>query len=252
MAANIYQRINEVMKEAEYIKKGSAGQGTGVLYDEVIAMLRGLLTKNGIVIAVDFLADDSRIKPGKNSDQYIYEGCFNVSYINVDDPADRLVTQVVAHAMDSGDKAPGKAITYATKISMLKVFAIETGLNDEGRGYGNGGYTEDQKGQFEEALENKDALAMYVFMRQVGPDIYTSLYNSFEKGSISKNKKLCDQLCEAGQDIIKGYAEQITELVDSRDPAVFELTNELQGLEKSLVANLLDTNTKQYLKENKQ
>ena len=35
--------------------------------------------------------------------------------------------------MDSGDKAPGKAITYATKISMLKVFSVETGDNEEAR-----------------------------------------------------------------------------------------------------------------------
>jgi hypothetical protein len=35
--------------------------------------------------------------------------------------------------MDAGDKAPGKAITYATKISMLKVFGIETGDNEESR-----------------------------------------------------------------------------------------------------------------------
>ena len=130
---NIYQRINAVMSEAEYIKKGSAGQGTGVQYDEVIAMLRGLLTKNGIVIAVDFLADSFRItEPKKN---YIYQGFFKVSYINIDKPEDRLVTEVVAHAMDAGDKAPGKAITYATTISMLKVFSIETGINDEARNY---------------------------------------------------------------------------------------------------------------------
>ena len=130
---NIYQRINAVMSEAEYIKKGSAGQGTGVQYDEVIAMLRGLLTKNGIVIAVDFLADGFRItEPKKN---YIYQGFFRVSYINMDKPEDRLVTEVVAHAMDAGDKDPGKAISYATKISMLKVFSIETGVNDEARNH---------------------------------------------------------------------------------------------------------------------
>lgn len=138
---NIYQRINAVMSEVDYIKRGSAGQGTGVLYDEVIAMLRPLLIKHGIVVTADFLADTSRENAKGN---YIYEGFFSVSYINTDKSEDRAVTKVVAHAMDAGDKAPGKAITYATKISMLKVFAIETGINDEGRVVNTEGLTDEQ------------------------------------------------------------------------------------------------------------
>jgi hypothetical protein len=35
--------------------------------------------------------------------------------------------------MDAGDKAPGKAITYATKISHIKVFGFETGEDEESR-----------------------------------------------------------------------------------------------------------------------
>ena len=35
---NIYQRINAVRKEIEYVKIVSAGQEQGVIYDEVIAL----------------------------------------------------------------------------------------------------------------------------------------------------------------------------------------------------------------------
>ena len=128
---NIYQRINAVMAEINYVKRVSAGQGTGVLYDEVIADLQPLLIKHGIVVKVDFLADSSRTAGAKNN--YIYEGFFSVSYINMDTPDDRFTSEVVAHAMDSGDKAPGKAITYASKIAHLKTFGYETGDNDESR-----------------------------------------------------------------------------------------------------------------------
>lgn len=127
---NIFQRINAVMKDIDYIKRGSAGQGTGVLYDEVIAGLQPLLVEHGIVVAVDFIADTSRTNP-KGS--YIYEGYFDVHYINIDKPEDKLTCKIVAHAMDSGDKAPGKAITYACKIAHLKTFGYETGENDESR-----------------------------------------------------------------------------------------------------------------------
>lgn len=147
---NIYQRINAVMKDQSiYIKRGSAGQGTGVLYDEVIAKLAPLLASHGIVVAVDFIADQSR--QGKNGG-YIYEGLFNVHYINCDNPEDRLTCQIVSHSQDSGDKAPGKAITYAAKISHLKVFGIESGLNDESRADSN------EFSEAEEALKSAGSL----------------------------------------------------------------------------------------------
>jgi len=131
MSKNIYQRINEVISQNIYIKKGSAGQGTGVLYDETIEALRKHLTTAGIVIVPE-KAGESRSRQNAKGN-YVYECDFNIHYVNMDDPSDRFTSFIEAHAMDSGDKAPGKAITYATKISMLKVFQIETGLNDESR-----------------------------------------------------------------------------------------------------------------------
>ncbi len=128
---NIYQRIRDVIAEKIYIKRGSAGQGTGVLYDEVISAITPHLINHGIVFNTEKVGE-ARSRKNAN-DNYIYECDFNVHYINVDNPSDRFTALVEAHAMDSGDKAPGKAITYATKISLLKVFQIETGVNDESR-----------------------------------------------------------------------------------------------------------------------
>ncbi|MCJ8293541.1 MAG: ERF family protein [Colwellia sp.] len=129
---NIYQRINAVMKESIYVKKGSAGQGTGVQYDELIALLAPALTKWGIVVVSEKAGNDARARDTKKG-TYIYECDFNIHYINIDQPNDRFTTLVESHSMDSGDKAPGKAITYATKISMLKVFSIECGDSEESR-----------------------------------------------------------------------------------------------------------------------
>ena len=129
---NIFQRINAVMQDKSiYIKKGSAGQGTGVVYDEVIAVLAPLLTKHGIVISIDKMGDSSSRETKKGA--YIYECDYKISYINIDNPSDRLESIVEAHAQDGGDKAPGKTATYATKVSMLKVFSIESGDNEESR-----------------------------------------------------------------------------------------------------------------------
>lgn len=129
---NIYQRINAVMKKGVYLKKGSAGQGTGVQYDELISHLAPLLAENGIVVTSE-KASESKSRENKKGN-YIFEGDFNIHYINIDNPEDRFTTLIESHAMDAGDKAPGKAITYATKISMLKVFGVESGDNEESRG----------------------------------------------------------------------------------------------------------------------
>lgn len=128
---NIYQRINAVIAEGLYLKRGSAGQGTGVLYDELISVLQPLLTKHGIVVTTEKAGEARTRNTAKG--HYVYECDFNVTYINMDNPEDRFVNLVEAHATDAGDKAPGKAITYAAKINMLKVFQVETGLNDESR-----------------------------------------------------------------------------------------------------------------------
>ena len=131
MSKNIYQRINEVMKQEIYVKKGSAGQGKGAEHDEVIALLVPHLVSNGIVVEVSKAAD-SRSRETKKG-VYIFECDYNVSYVNVDDPKDRITVLVEAHAMDAGDKGPGKAMTYAAKTAHLKVFSIETGESDESR-----------------------------------------------------------------------------------------------------------------------
>jgi len=90
-----------------------------------------LLAANGIVVTAE-KAKDSRSRSNAKGN-YIYEGDFNITYINMDNPEDKFTTLIESHAMDAGDKAPGKAITYATKTSMLKVFQVETGLDDESR-----------------------------------------------------------------------------------------------------------------------
>lgn len=119
------------MHRISYVKRGSAGQGTGVLYDELISQVRPFLIEEGIILTTEKVGESKSRQTAKGG--YIFECDYKVSYINIDDPKDRIENIVEAHAMDAGDKATGKAITYATKISLLKVLSLETGLNDESR-----------------------------------------------------------------------------------------------------------------------
>ena len=140
---NIYQRINAVMQEVEYVQKDKAVSGGGASYkavthDQAVSVLRKSLVKNGIVInpvqvSGEFLemrnlnATPNPIKMG------LYTGSYDIYFVNMDNPEDKVCLSVQAHASDNGDKAPGKAMTYAVKTAMLKQFTLETGENDESR-----------------------------------------------------------------------------------------------------------------------
>jgi hypothetical protein len=137
---NLFQRINEVRKQAAYVQKDKRVQEGGgymaVTHDAVTAMLREALIEHGIVITMSALGSsisDTGTVTAKGTPFIRYAARYRVEFINVDEPGDRLTVEVESHALDLGDKAPGKAMSYAKKYAMLKTFEIETGENDEGR-----------------------------------------------------------------------------------------------------------------------
>jgi len=137
---NLFQRINEVRKQAAYVQKDAiVREGSGykaVTHDAVTAMLREALIEHGIVITMSALESsisDTGTVTAKGTPFIRYAARYQVEFINVDEPGDRLAVEVESHALDLGDKAPGKAMSYAKKYAMLKTFEIETGESDEGR-----------------------------------------------------------------------------------------------------------------------
>ena len=139
---NLFQRINQVRKAIGYVQKDKAvstGQGSykAVTHDQVTALVRVHMIDAGIVCYPELLASASLPKEtdadGKTSKQFRYEATYAFHFVNADDPADRITVTIQAHAMDNADKAPGKALSYAKKYAVLKVFEIETGEDEESR-----------------------------------------------------------------------------------------------------------------------
>lgn len=152
---NIRQRINQVMREVDYVKRASAGQGTGVKYDEVIAKLRPSMIKHGINLEVTEsgqIAKVDELVSKTGSKQSLYQGQLEVRLVNIDEPTDFVSYLVTAHGADNGDKAPGKLNTYAAKVALVKAFALETGENDESRYYKEPESTEAQFSIFTDLL----------------------------------------------------------------------------------------------------
>lgn len=118
---NIYQKIVAVMGEIDCIQKSDKkvnGQYTFVSHDQVTAAIHPVLVKFGIVIIPTV---ETCIQVGNRT-----EVTLNVSFVNADVPADRFSLVSVGYGIDSSDKGPGKAVSYAYKYALLKAFCLET------------------------------------------------------------------------------------------------------------------------------
>ncbi len=142
---NIYQRLHAVMLAVEYIKRDAVPRsGTGVYRDKVVAEVRSALLQNGIVTSTSQIPGSGRfIEPSEaalkaNGNLMIYCGSYTTRFVNIDDPADFHEVTHEGQANDYGDKAPGKASTYAEKLNIIKGLMLETGIADEGRNAGEG------------------------------------------------------------------------------------------------------------------
>lgn len=130
---NIYQRINAVMKSVTYVQKDSQIQGyKAVTHDQVVSVARAAMVENGIVLSVSLVEShfDEAVNGAK---MRMYRATYDVVFTSADDPSSQIIERIEAHALDNGDKAPGKCCTYAVKTAVLKVLWLETGENDESR-----------------------------------------------------------------------------------------------------------------------
>lgn len=240
---NIYQRINAVMIEVKYIQKDGSISGSGpsykaVTHDMVTAKLRESIVKNGIVVRLEQLKSEmiQERDVEKNIKMHLYSGQYNVHFVNIDKPDDFATVSITAHAADNGDKAPGKAASYATKYAMLKLFSLETGENDESRTAEPILFTQAQKDEFDDILARSSPLDMAAFSQTVGPAVMADLNSSFKDGEKSSGKAKTKKLISEGWLQVDEIARQATELLDSQDPAVTEIVSELTPMEKRMVA----------------
>lgn len=123
---NIYQRILAVMDELKYVRKGEKtvnNQYRFVSHDAVSEAIHPLLVKHGIAMIPSV---QSWKQDGNRTEVDI-----TVSFINADKPEDKFEVRAFGFGVDSQDKGPGKAVSYATKYAVLKTFVLETGDDPE-------------------------------------------------------------------------------------------------------------------------
>lgn len=141
---NLYQRINAIRQKVSYVKKDKAvstgGEGSykAVTHDQVCSITREHLVEHGVV-CVPYLVSSKSLPPlqiegqQKVNRQWRYEAIYDFKFINIDKPSEFEVVRVEGHALDSGDKAPGKALSMCRKYASLKLFEIASGDEEENR-----------------------------------------------------------------------------------------------------------------------
>ena len=128
-------RLLAVMGEVGYIQKqGKTDSGpkfSYVRHDDVVATLRPALIKHGVA----FLASTEEKSIGceqvgvtkSGAPRYKTTLVLTLTFVNVDNPADTYSVSFPGEGVDTDDKGSGKALSYALKNGLLKMFMIEAG-----------------------------------------------------------------------------------------------------------------------------
>lgn len=115
-------------------------------------------------------------------------------FVNTDNPEEHIDITTYGDGVDTQDKAPGKAMTYADKYALLKAYKIQTGDDPDANPSGNLGKkkfekpTAEQLAQAEELGINLDGLAAYAKCKveEISKDI---LANAIEMKQKALKKK---------------------------------------------------------------
>lgn len=67
------------------------------------------------------------LNQGQTSTANFLRVLVRVRVVNIDNPTESVIFEGIGDGYDKGDKAPGKAVTYATKYALMRGYKIPTG-----------------------------------------------------------------------------------------------------------------------------
>lgn len=120
----LLQRLHAVMSEVAYVQKdhtidmGKRGYKV-VTHDAVTAKVRPALVRHGVFYYPH--------KLGWAQNGQRTEVDMVIRFVSVDNKDDYLDVPTLGFGLDTGDKGPGKAMSYAVKYALLKALGLETG-----------------------------------------------------------------------------------------------------------------------------
>ena len=141
---NIYQKLLKITEELKAVEKNLHVQVTktnsykAVGERDVLDAVKPLEAKYGIysyaydrkvIDSGELISSRKDFQTGEYHDAKQLYLRLEVTYrfVNVDNPAEYIEIKSYGDGIDTGDKATGKAMTYADKYALLKAYKISTG-----------------------------------------------------------------------------------------------------------------------------
>lgn len=135
---NIFQKLEAITNELGFVaknlnvavSKSNSYKATGEV--DVLEAVKPLENKYGVfsyaesreIVESDTLVQNTQY--GEKTNLYLRIKVV-YKFVNVDNPSEFITTVSYADGIDSGDKACGKAMTYADKYALMKAYKISTG-----------------------------------------------------------------------------------------------------------------------------
>ena len=135
---NIFQKMSAITNELGVVAKNlSVDMGKGKSYNavqefDILQAVKPLEEKYGVfsypmdskIVDSDVLVKENDY--GKSTSQFMrIERTYR--FVNIDNSEEYVDIKSYGDGIDTGDKAPGKAMTYADKYALMKAYKIATG-----------------------------------------------------------------------------------------------------------------------------
>lgn len=117
---NLHQRLHAVMMDVSYVQKDrKVGTYMVVSHDMVTAKVRPALVKHRVAYYPQSM---EYVQNGNRTEMKV-----DIHFVNIDDRNDFIAVPSLGYGIDASDKGPGKALSYAVKMALLKALGLETG-----------------------------------------------------------------------------------------------------------------------------
>lgn len=141
-ALNIFQRIAAITAELNVVPKNltvstSGNKGYNAVSErDIIDSVKPLEAKYGVysypasrtVLENDILESESTYNGNTTKKTTFFERIETIyRFVNIDKPEEAVETTTFAVGLDTQDKGSGKAMTYADKYALMKMYKISTG-----------------------------------------------------------------------------------------------------------------------------
>lgn len=133
MAALIYKKMSDVMKDIKHVSKDQKNVAQGFKFrgiDQFVNALYPALTKNGVFMTprtreyTQTLKDVTRSNGKAGVDKHV---SIQMEYdFYAEDGSKITVGPIPAEGLDSGDKATNKALSAALKYALIQTFSVPT------------------------------------------------------------------------------------------------------------------------------